>query len=323
MITKLGRRVAHVVTMCGVAPEHLTKYFWWQLTKYSALPVKNTRGCPWKGFHLLKCAQHASARQLTARRHILIRGTALQWRVFLLAGTYSAFNAGVCHNRGGLTHLGERDRGGSCYIERFEHHRVTKVPVVSIRAWVNILLQPILYHSPHLDEIFHDGHRFISWNVFKCQITQFHPLWQLWIMLIFGHAMKGQWWWGWTQLCQYYANPRTTDSARTPNCNLQSAQTMFNCTAQDSSLLYSIAHPNINLVIMLKVLGSQWSANDSCILSHLYFQFYLWVVLKHVQNIKKNSYSPVGLVWPNTEELISRPFSGLYKIRMRTKNLRN
>ena len=46
MITKLGRRVAHVVTMCGVAPEHLTKYFWWQLTKYSALPVKNTRGCP-------------------------------------------------------------------------------------------------------------------------------------------------------------------------------------------------------------------------------------------------------------------------------------
>ena len=46
MITKLGGRVAHVVTMCGVAPEHLTKYFWWQLTKYSALPVKNTRGCP-------------------------------------------------------------------------------------------------------------------------------------------------------------------------------------------------------------------------------------------------------------------------------------
>ena len=30
----------------GVAVEHLTKYFWWQLTKYSALPVKNTVGCP-------------------------------------------------------------------------------------------------------------------------------------------------------------------------------------------------------------------------------------------------------------------------------------
>ena len=126
-------------------------------------------------------------------------------------------------------------------------------------------------------------------------------------------------------LCKSSNNGQCTD----PKYNLQSAQTIFNCTAQDSSLLYSIAHPNINLVIMLKVLGSQWSANDSCILSHLYFQFYLWVVLKHVQNIKKNSYSPVGLVWPNTEELISRPFSGLYKIRlllrdrMRTKNLRN
>ena len=40
-------------------------------------------------------------------------------------------------------------------------------------------------------------------------------------------------------------------------------------------------------------------------------------------------YSLVGLVWPNTEELISRPFMGLWKIwlllqdRMRTKNLRN
>ena len=40
-------------------------------------------------------------------------------------------------------------------------------------------------------------------------------------------------------------------------------------------------------------------------------------------------YSLVRLVWQNTEELISRPFTGLYKIRlllrdrMRTKNLRN
>ena len=39
-------------------------------------------------------------------------------------------------------------------------------------------------------------------------------------------------------------------------------------------------------------------------------------------------YSLVRLVWQNTEELISRPFTGLYKIRlllrdrMRTKNLR-
>ena len=40
-------------------------------------------------------------------------------------------------------------------------------------------------------------------------------------------------------------------------------------------------------------------------------------------------YSLVRLVWQNTEELISRPFADLYKIRlllrdlMRTKNLRN
>ena len=40
-------------------------------------------------------------------------------------------------------------------------------------------------------------------------------------------------------------------------------------------------------------------------------------------------YSLVGLIWPNTEELISRPFMGLWKIRlllqdrMRTKNVRN
>ena len=42
-----------------------------------------------------------------------------------------------------------------------------------------------------------------------------------------------------------------------------------------------------------------------------------------------HNYSLVGLVWPNTEELISRPFMGLWKIRlllqdrMRTKNVRN
>ena len=42
-----------------------------------------------------------------------------------------------------------------------------------------------------------------------------------------------------------------------------------------------------------------------------------------------SSYSLVRLVWQNTEELISRPFAGVYKIRlllrdrMRTKNFRN
>ena len=43
----------------------------------------------------------------------------------------------------------------------------------------------------------------------------------------------------------------------------------------------------------------------------------------------RDDYSLVRLVWPNREELISRPFAGLYKIRlllqdrMRPKNLRN
>ena len=54
--------------------------------------------------------------------------------------------------------------------------------------------------------------------------------------------------------------------------------------------------------------------------------------LKQVNNIglycSLTDYSLVRLVWQNTEELISRPFTGLYKIRlllrdrMRTKNLR-
>ena len=58
MITKLGRRVAHVVTIRGV-PEHLTKYFWWQLTKYSAgekywlLPVK---GFPFTQVRSRRCS---------------------------------------------------------------------------------------------------------------------------------------------------------------------------------------------------------------------------------------------------------------------------
>ena len=48
------------------------------------------------------------------------------------------------------------------------------------------------------------------------------------------------------------------------------------------------------------------------------------------QQIQKEiNYSLVGVVWPNTEMLISRPFAGLFKIRlllrdcMRTKNVRN
>ena len=57
---------------------------------------------------------------------------------------------------------------------------------------------------------------------------------------------------------------------------------------------------------------------------------------KHLSQIAKmhlsqfaNMYSLVHLVWQNREELISRPFAGLYKIRlllqdrMRPKNLRN
>ena len=48
----------------------------------------------------------------------------------------------------------------------------------------------------------------------------------------------------------------------------------------------------------------------------------------HIQLFWVETYSLVRLVWQNTEELISRPFTGLYKIRlllrdrMRTKNLK-
>ena len=55
-------------------------------------------------------------------------------------------------------------------------------------------------------------------------------------------------------------------------------------------------------------------------------------ISEHIICLSKLSYiciySLVRLVWPNTEELISRPFAGLYKIRlllrdrMRTKNFR-
>ena len=50
---------------------------------------------------------------------------------------------------------------------------------------------------------------------------------------------------------------------------------------------------------------------------------------EHFQEEIKKRFSLVHLVWQNTEELISWPFAGLYKIRlllrdrMRTKNLRN
>ena len=49
----------------------------------------------------------------------------------------------------------------------------------------------------------------------------------------------------------------------------------------------------------------------------------------NIHSFLPSHYSLVRLVWPNREELISRPFAGLYKIRlllrdrMRPKNLRN
>ena len=111
------------------------------------------------------------------------------------------------------------------------------------------------------------------------------------------------------------------------NCNILQLWHQFSVTN-----IFPFLHISLNLVAVHSIILLQcttcnqlYSYKFASLWQGLNINHSTWLLCRLLYIL----YSLVGLVWPNTEELISRPFTGLYKIRlllqgrMRTKKFRN